>query len=188
MTKKTDNKNLPAKLALRRWLIGEAGLGELRVLDLCAGKGMIWNHLRKEFKVKSYTPCDRKPRQPGSIPGEADVLLKAFDLTKFNVIDVDTYGEPWAAWSYLAGRIKEPTAVFLTCGIVAGQGGCNLSKESREAIGIPATWPIPQKKSLAAFAGEYILATGANRCQVLRAGRMVLPNVRYYALHVAGHK
>ena len=180
---KTDNASLPKKLELRRYVLGKACFPELRVLDLCAGAGHIWRALREEYPVASYTPCDQKPRLPGCIKGEAARLIDAFDLSRFNVIDIDTYGEPWECWLKAASRIRTPTVVFMTFGTASARGGFNTSAAARAALGIPATWPVlPQKLELALFAADYCLAKGAELCAVIAAAKTKLPNVTYYGL------
>src|SRR5437762_960995 len=103
---KTDNRSLELKLKIRRWTLGLAKLEGLRILDLCAGEGRIWKAMRQHAEVLAYTPCDRAPRAPGTIRGDATDprFLAAFDYSKFNVIDVDTYGEPWDTWGFQIGR------------------------------------------------------------------------------------
>jgi hypothetical protein len=159
--KKTDNRNLELKVAVRKLTIERAGFDRLRVLDLCAGVGKIWARMRTHYPVDAYTPCDRAPRMPGVIRGEAERLVEAFDLRRFNVIDIDTYGEPWECWLKVAETLTEPVAVFLTCGATS-IGGCNISHVARSVLGIPLDWDIPKKKQLAVLAADYVSRPGRN--------------------------
>lgn len=113
-------------------------LEPLRVLDLFAGEGHIWTELRRQprydqdiafedqprpLQVEKYTPVDRVQRQPGQLRFKITPrLIAALDekdgLKRYNVIDVDTYGEPWEIWQVLLFHIKQPTAIFLTRGKV----------------------------------------------------------------------
>jgi hypothetical protein len=182
---KTDNASLALKLELRRWVITRAGLTTLRILDLCAGEGHIWRNMRQEYEVASYTPCDRKPRMAGVIKGEAAILAGTFDLARFNVIDVDTYGEPWECWLKISSRIRQTTAVFLTHGVVAGRGGSTTSAVALRACGIPDGWSVPRKPELARFAASYCLARGCESLKINHSGRVDLPNVTYWGLVVS---
>src|SRR6266851_4569188 len=135
---KTDNNSLPDKCAIRRQVIEEAKLEPLRVLDLFAGEGHIWNELRRNprvvdedhpagLQVQKYTPVDSAARQPGQIRAKiAPRLIAALNgdeetniftcdgLARYNCVDVDTFGDPFQLWHELLFRIKVPTAVFLT--------------------------------------------------------------------------
>src|ERR1019366_2086972 len=103
---KTDNRSLADKQELRRRVIQEAQLEPLRVLDLFAGEGQVWNSLRKQLNVQSYTPVDKDARQEGQIRIKITPrVIQALDLTRYNCIDVDTYGEPWTIWSEILPRI-----------------------------------------------------------------------------------
>lgn len=170
---RTDNRDLRLKLAIRRWTIAAAGLGpDLRVLDLCAGEGHIWQVLRKEYRLSSYTPCDRNPRMPGTIKGDAERLVESFDLSLFDVIDVDTWGSPWEIWLRLSGRVRQRTAILLTHGTrgVAGSGPA-MSLIELDALGIPRSWPIPKKVALNRIAAGALLAKGVRALNVLRIAK-----------------
>src|SRR6266699_742328 len=125
---RTDNKSLFDKCAIRRLVIEEAQLESLRVLDLYAGEGKLWTELRRKprgedqppaLRVERYTPIDHVARQPGQIRFKITPrLIAALDgenhgLARFNVVDVDCFGEPWTIWQALLFRITTPTAVFL---------------------------------------------------------------------------
>lgn len=204
---KTDNHSLKDKCALRRLLIEEAHLDPLRVLDLFAGEGNIWNELRRQSRdpeappplnVAAYTPIDSVAKQTGqirfkitprliaSLNGDPDVTTYTGDgLSRYNVVDCDTYGDPFELWHELLFRIKQPTVIFLTRGRVTyGAGRMPISKHSKKVMGIPETWDIP---------GRIELLTYADRCQLLQpcptakievGYQMDFPRVTYYALHV----
>lgn len=184
---KTDNRNLRQKVDLRAEIC--VHLGEpLRILDLFSGEGRIWASMRaRDFKVASYTPVDEKPRQPGAIKMKVDArTVKAFKPENFNVIDIDSYGEPWDVFGAVLPQIKTQTAVFLTYGHV-GIGNIGISKFLRESCGIPPEWDIPTDKSLARFLGQLCLRRAL-------AGRKFLclsvenENVGYYGILITPSK
>ena len=179
---KTDNHSLADKCVMRRQLIAEAKLEPLRVLDLFAGEGNIWNELRRTSRdpdappplnVERYTPVDSVNRQPGqirfkitprliaSLNGDEDVSkFSGSDLTRYNVVDVDTYGDPWDIWEALLFRIKQPTAIFLTRGKVTyGSGRMPISNHAKKVMHIPESWNVP---------GKIELLNHADRCQLLQ--------------------
>jgi hypothetical protein len=134
--------------------------------------------------VSSYTPCDRQPRFPGCIKGDAERLCEAFDLSRFDAIDVDVYGSPWACWLAIAKRLTAPTLVFLTWGWVAIHGtGTQVSAAALGAMGVPEGWPAFRNPRLLAFAEDYCLWAGASLCPVAWVYRVRLFRVTYYALY-----
>ncbi len=187
---KTDNKSLDAKVQLRLKVLGAAALGELRILDLCAGEGEIWRAMRRHVKLSSYVPVDQAPRQAGTLVGDITDMrfLAAFDLSRYNVMDVDTYGEPWVPWRFIFDRLAHKAAVFLTHGAVWSPGGANISKFVLENLGIPLDWQIPMKRDLTLFAAPYLLLSPSPTARIAQGWKVTLKNVTYYGLIVKPRK
>src|SRR5580658_2138961 len=142
---KTDNASLKEKVDLRVDLCSRIN-GPLRVLDLFAGEGRVWSGVKSVLEVSTYTPVDEAPRQPGTIKFVINSrTVKAFDVSRFNVIDIDTYGEPWEVFGAIAENIKPGSAIFLTYGH-SGIGRASLTKYLRAACGIPLDWELPSDK------------------------------------------
>jgi len=184
---KTDNRNLSAKVALRRHVLDANGITSCRVLDLFAGEGHIWKAMAKHITLETYMPVDRKPRMAGTVKATITPrFLSALDLTRFNVIDVDTYGEPWEFYLQLLGQITTPSAVFLTCGTLrqGGFGSGGFSTVARKAIGIPDDWETPYSYELKRWAGEYILRSAMLRFQAKTPVRYSLANVLYFGIYL----
>lgn len=184
---KRDHRHLSWKLDIRRWALAAASLGELRVLDLCAGEGQVWKQLRTEYRVASYTPCDIKPRMPGTMTMDISQAryLDVFDLSRVNVIDIDVYGrQAWQAWLHLAPKIRQKTAVFLTNGLTSATGRASLSAPMRSLLGIPDDWNIPASPKLTEYAASACLRKTCDYCQVLKAGKIYSHYVSYYAMVV----
>jgi hypothetical protein len=184
----TDHRSLALKLQIRRWALEHFPELDLRVWDLCAGEGKIWRALRAERTVAAYTPCDLQPRMPATIKGDATApaFLDAFDLSRFNVIDLDFYGNPFDSLLHLAPKIRRMTAVFLTHRYTSARAGVNISTRMRDVLDIPRDWPIPQQPELVRYAAGYCLNAVAQTCVVHQAGKVSLKNVDYYALVVEG--
>lgn len=160
MREMIDNRSLHSKVKLRRYLLERLGwTDDVRVLDACTGKGLIWTEMEQHVTIKRWTRCDIKP-EPGAENGtvlrlSAVQSLSNMDLADFNVIDIDTYGEPWSAYHVLLQRFTTPMAVFLTYGrMVSGRGASDWLKE---AVGIPRDWNIPRVPQVTDFIGETFL-------------------------------
>jgi hypothetical protein len=166
-----DNSNLGAKLALRRFTLRETAWPDLDVLDLCAGAGHIWSALRSgqdRLPVRHYLPCDRSPRTSlaGTIRGEAVELAASLDLSRFNVIDMDTYGEPWPILIAAVERIARETMIFVTRGR-GGQSMASMSNCAKRVAGIPTEWPIPLSAELHAYVDRRILSALWNSVDIV---------------------
>jgi hypothetical protein len=136
---KTDNSNLWAKIALRRWFLKKYHRqGVPTVFDCCSGSGKIWNVLRKDF-VCRYMATDLSPRRAGAIKVESS---RIFDIPgwTFDVIDIDTYGEPWRHYEKICNTAANSLTVFLTVGSVTAFGG-HCSKYIYKALGLPDDTP-----------------------------------------------
>ena len=138
----SENQSLKTKTDLRERILEQAALPELRVLDLCAGSGDVWRNIGRRRPLAQYLPVDMKPQMPGTIKAKVNArFIAGFDIGRFNVVDVDTFGEPWEIWLALAPKLRGRTAVFLTHGYMT-VGRCSLSNVARQAVGIPAEWQI----------------------------------------------
>ncbi len=197
---KTDNQSLDDKTAIRRKVIREGGLEPLRVLDLYAGEGKIWTELRRQSKLKnappplnveSYTPIDSVARQPGQIRFKITPrLIAALDedggLSRYNVIDIDCFGDPFAIWQAVLFRIRVPTAVFLTRGRVTyGAGRMPISKLAKTVMGIPEEWDVPGKVELMEYGDRAQLLQHCPTAKIAKGYQIKLRRVDYYGLLVA---
>ena len=138
---KTDNTSLSLKLELRRKLLAPfAEKHPLEVMDCCAGTRQIWGRLEKEFPIKRYVGFDKKRVGAWQVRVDSVRWLRDVGLCG-NVIDVDTYGEPWrhyaaileSAWPF------QEILVFLTVGMGLGTLG-RVSKFALQAAGLKPDW------------------------------------------------
>ena len=133
--KKTDNHDPAAKLALRMHFLRKYHSdGGARVLDCCAGSGLLWGEIRQSIKLVSYLGLDVKKKK-GRLGIDSSRYLAA-GCNAFDVIDVDTYGAPWKHWFEILKHMEQPTTVFLTVGMIKKGGGGALQNEEKEALGI----------------------------------------------------
>lgn len=146
---------------------------------------LLWSTLRNEFQVADYLGVDLKPK-PGRLKVDSVRILDQ-DGWQFDVIDVDTYGEPWAHYAAICERITKPVTVFLTVCTIAAAGGGNISKVLRKGMGIHHLEKLPQaicgklgQKSL-----TFMLSTALTNCRVIECVEAVSNgNARYFGLRL----
>jgi hypothetical protein len=153
---KTDNDNLASKLALRRHFLARYHAGTRpSVIDCCQGDGVTWKTLRKEFAC-AYFGADVKPKK-GRLKIDSSRIL-AQPGWSYDVIDVDTYGTPWAHWDGILRHLRGSTTVFLTSGRVIIGGGSPASRQELDALGITFDVPAAFGAPIASLAVDYLLA------------------------------
>ena len=121
-TKKTHNRAnaIDAKRILRRNVLER--VDPARVFDVyCGPDGEMWSAVWHE--AADYIGCDLewKPTDPRRrFVGDALRVLRAVDLSGYNVFDIDAFGSPWEAALILLARRKwakgERGAVVFTDG------------------------------------------------------------------------
>lgn len=180
----TDNRSMRQKLELRQWLLGELQITEARVLDLCSGAGHVWSEMGAHVNVAQWVRSDIKPRRAGTLKMSAVQAVNAFDVGGFNVIDIDTWGEPWEPYLAILPKLRGRVAIFLTRGHVHFT---HSSKAVLNACGIPPTWRIPLTLPLAAFLDARVLSETWRYADIREAARVELKSVNYYALGLDAH-
>ena len=86
---KTDNANVESKIALRKQATDK--LESLKVLDLFAGENKLW----KTFECEKYYGVEMKKGKGKNVNADNLRIIPSLDLSKFNVIDLDSYGIPF---------------------------------------------------------------------------------------------
>lgn len=97
--KQTDNSFYSQKITLREEVIKKLG-NQINILDCYAGKGKIWSDLieRNRHVKINYLGIEKEKKKNKNITvmeGDNLKYLKALDLSKFNLIDLDAYGIPY---------------------------------------------------------------------------------------------
>lgn len=190
-TAQTDNGDLAAKLALRRYFLGRYHCGDdlPRVLDCCQGSGLVWAALGKEFDLAGYWGLDQKPK-PGRLKLDSRRVLSQAGWPQ-NVIDIDTYGLPWKHWVAMLPNVSRPTTVFLTLGQrVTGTVG-NVDGESLASVGLAfrrLKLPKAFHVKLARLFPVYCLARAAEfGLKIIEAVEATTPgrkNARYFGVRL----
>ena len=146
-----DNQFLAEKLMIRRHFLDKypAPDGTFRVLDCCAGERQeIWTQLRKEYGVQ-YLGMDKKTVGGGILKVDAARWLTQTEWSA-DVIDIDTYGEPWAIYeAALENFVGRDVTIFLTnCHALANNRVGPMSKVMRHRLGVPEDWKIWHSRTL----------------------------------------
>lgn len=138
--KKVHNKkpNKAAKIGIRRIALQE--IPDASVFDAFAGPGAMFRAVWKE--AKDYTGCDTRWYADDRSVFVADnrPALKALDLSRFNVFDLDAFGSPWEQAEIIANKRKvrpgEKIALVLTEGLGITMAGGALPKAMARIAGV----------------------------------------------------
>jgi hypothetical protein len=128
---------IPAKVGLRLAVARAAAAGKggepLRVLDAYAGSGRMWSAVRRHYHDRLIITSVDTRRFTSNIAGDNRRVIAGMDLSRFDVIDLDSYGVPGEQVKLVAeGGYRGP--LIWTC-ILAGMGMVVTATE-----GIPAEW------------------------------------------------
>ena len=133
----TDNSDITAKIAVRRFALEV--IGSPRVLDLCAGEGVMFKRVWKDST--NYLGIDKRfsRGEENGICWKGDhsrLLGKAMEMDRWNIIDIDAYSNPWLLARKVLKRIEtKEFAMTLTCGIKRGLGNGKTSGYIRRVSG-----------------------------------------------------
>lgn len=129
----TDNAHLREKVYLRRR--ATEGLGGLRVLDLFAGENVLWSH----FTLDRYYGVEQQRGKGRNLWADNRKVIPSLDLSDFNVIDVDSYGIPFAQMQQVFDNptLSDGTVIVYTC---IGNSVSGLCNEMKDAFGIRAMY------------------------------------------------
>lgn len=108
---KTDNINIDKKVDLRRQATKH--LDELNVLDLFAGENIMWSH----FNCKKYFGVEKNKGKGKNLNADNNRIIPNLDLSKFNVIDLDSYGMPFEQLDLIFENptLSNGTVIIFTC-------------------------------------------------------------------------
>jgi hypothetical protein len=148
---KVHNSAPARKAELRLRLINElGGPSACRVLETHSGPGLM----RKLAYggVSDWVGLDQDPESPGAIHHDSREIMRAIELGKFNLIDIDAFGSPWEHLWILSARRKmlpgEIVAVALTSGLQGSNAArtqnvrlAGWSKQMASAVGVSGGVP-----------------------------------------------
>lgn len=184
---KVDNRSLTSKVTIRKWLIDQLGLTDVRVLDLCTGTGAVWSEMEKHCSISRWTKIDKNVRAPGTLKMDATLAAKSLPLTEYNIIDIDPYGDPWDIYLAVLPRITQRIGVVVTNGHVRENFATHATLGR---LGIPSSWDTPENPLPhipAQFIADRILEQTWKYVNILHAAAIHFQSrgpsgVSYYAL------
>ena len=114
----TDNCNFASKVKLRADAV--ASLPYVNVLDCFAGENRLW----KEIPHNDYYGIEKEAGKGANLNADNLRVIKSLDLSRFNVIDLDSYGTPidQILALYDNETLQKGTIIFYTCitGVISG--------------------------------------------------------------------
>jgi len=107
------------------------------VLDLFAGNNILWRNIDKD----RYYGVELEPNKGKNLTADAKQAVDSLDLSKFNVIDCDSYGIPFEICRKIIEdkAVKSDTVVLYTAITNAFTG---LPKICVDALGIGEIYKI----------------------------------------------
>lgn len=107
---KTDNKSIYDKIFIRKQAI--QGIEHVKVLDLFAGRNVLWNNIPTEY----YFGIDAQNGKGKNLVADSHTVFDALDLSRFNVIDVDSYGISFDIYKKILQRkdLQSGTVIIYT--------------------------------------------------------------------------
>lgn len=134
-SKKVDNNPtaLAAKVKIRQNVIETIGR-KAAVFDAFAGSGEMYSAVWKT--AGAYAGCDMKRQRDDRLMFCADNrrVLRAIDLSKFSIFDLDAYGFPWEAAIIISDRRR--VAPGERIGMVFTEAGGISSRQNTVPIAI----------------------------------------------------
>jgi hypothetical protein len=108
---KTDNSYFITKVNLRLRHLPKKD--EIKVLDCFAGESKIWKSIKKTTNKRINVIGIDKKKYNNTLKGDNVKYLKALNLNKYDVIDLDAYGIPFKQLEIIFQK-KYKGKVFIT--------------------------------------------------------------------------
>ena len=111
---RTDNASLPMKLKVREEALKHIDKEkQVSVLDLFAGENILWGYLKNDY----YFGIEKEKGKGKNLYADNRKVIPSLDLSKFTVIDCDSYGIPVEQIQLLFDNrtLQKGTVVIYTC-------------------------------------------------------------------------
>lgn len=96
--KKTDNHYLKEKINLRKEVLKM--VDNPVILECFSGRGLLWDSIDDKYQI-TRIEIEKGKNKKSHLQGDSFKFLKGFDLSKFNIIDLDAYGVPFKYIDYI---------------------------------------------------------------------------------------
>jgi hypothetical protein len=116
---KTDNSYLSLKIKQRLNHLPEKE--NIKVLDCFSGKSKIWNEIKRKTNKSIDVISIDKIKYANNLRGDNVKYLKAMNLDKYDVIDLDAYGVPFKQLEIIFKK-EYKGAIFIT--FIQSMYGC----------------------------------------------------------------
>lgn len=129
---KTDNDRFDLKIKLRREALQEAKLNNINVLDVFAGENHIW----KKLGYDTYQGIEIEVgKGDNNIYGDNLKIIPNLNLSKYNIIDLDSYGIPFPQMELVlnSNQLQKGTLIIYTA---TNNSISNLNKSCIEYFGV----------------------------------------------------
>jgi hypothetical protein len=156
-----DNRIINTKVNDRLEFIQLLGREKIHVLDCCAGDGYLWRSVSGLFGGEVERLAFDLKAGKGRYRLDSRRFLSTGNLSRFDVIDIDTYGSPY---EHLFAAFGNPTladtvVVFFT-DILVRIGGGSIQKKALEMVGLSfpgATLPKCFTAEIVRYTRSYVL-------------------------------
>jgi hypothetical protein len=104
---KKDNDFLFDKIAIREEACLKIPKKKIRVLDCFGGRGILWKAVKSKLAKKKYievVSIDRKAEDGVSFVSDNREVLENEDLKGYDIVDLDSYGVPYAQMKILSEK------------------------------------------------------------------------------------
>lgn len=111
---KTDNSHFEAKVQLRLQVVAETGKDTVTVLELFAGKSLLWSEVKKrtDVNIRMLSIEKERGKNPLALGGDNMKFLPSLDLSQFDIIDIDAYGSCFNQLNYI---LEQDYAGYIIC-------------------------------------------------------------------------
>lgn len=136
MSKQTDNTSVKLKTEIRRWVMDQ--VEDPVVLDLYCGKHgemyqNIWHEADGYLGVDKNEPHDLAL----TVKTTAENAASKFDLSHFNIFDIDPYNSPWLVARRILHRLEPGKyGMTLTSGEHRGLSNSHSNEIIRATLGL----------------------------------------------------
>jgi hypothetical protein len=160
-----------AKVRIRQLVL--SAIPEPRVFDAFAGEGGMFRAVWSQ--AKEYVGCDLEWRKDGRkmFVGDNRRVLRAVELERFNIFDLDAFGSPWEQAIIIADRrpvaAGELIGIVITEGVAMSLAGNQMPMAMRELASLPGRNMVGQRRA-AELVYERVIAGLAKRmgCKIER--------------------
>ena len=130
----TENSHFEAKVKLRQKFLPDTD--SLKVLDCFSADGKLWNEIKKhnpERKINVLRIESRRDAKGVYLAGDNRKILPVINLERYDIIDLDAFGNPFEQLEIIFPRRIKPCRYF--CTVIFQTIGKKVQKGLLEQLG-----------------------------------------------------